>query len=149
MITSDNMELKSRFDNALKTIRNIVGNKRFTFSDAYIKQCKYEFPTLGKEGRTYSVVTKKYVYIPCRVIYEYNEDETELGAFLLRYSVLKNFDGEIVTKVKLEDLFLEDLEKLKNDLTFYLWWEKNVRFPKIKSELEECEKYVKIFEKIN
>ena len=49
----------------LASIRKIVGRK-FQFSEAYAKECG-GYPTLGENERTYSVLTRKYVYIPCRV----------------------------------------------------------------------------------
>jgi len=55
--------------------------------------------------------------------------------------------GKNVTKVELEDLFVEDLEKVRNDLYFALWWEANERMPKIQAQLKECEQYAKLFNK--
>lgn len=127
----------------LAAIRKIVGRK-FEFSAAY--RCA---PTLGAEERTYSVLTKKYLFIPCRVTFGWNEDETEYGAYFHRYSLYKYFDGSVITKIEYEKLFTKDLQKIYNDLLFYLWWEKSVRLPRIEKEYTECKKYADIFDKID
>ena len=47
-----------------------------------------------------------------------------------------------------KQLFTKDLQKIYDDLLFYLWWEKSVRLPKIEKEYTECKKYADIFDKI-
>ena len=128
----------------LAAIRKIVGRK-FEFSEAYAKKCG-GYPTLGAQGRTYSILTKKYLYIPCRVTFGRNA-EGEVGAYFNKYSLYKYFDGVIITKIEYEQLFTKDLQKIYNDLIFYLWWEKSVRLPKIEKEYAECKKYADIFDK--
>lgn len=130
----------------LVTIRKIVGRK-FEFSEAYAKKCG-GYPTLGANERTYSILTKKYVYIPCRVTFGKNV-EGEVGAYFNRYSLYKYFDGVVITKIEYEQLFTKDLQKIYDDLLFYLWWEKSVRLPKIEKEYTECKKYADIFDKID
>lgn len=130
----------------LVTIRKIVGRK-FEFSEAYAKKCG-GYPTLGANERTYSILTKKYVYIPCRVTFGKNV-EGEVGAYFNRYSLYKYFDGVVITKIEYEQLFTKDLQKIYDDLLFYLWWEKSVRLPKIEKEYAECKKYADIFDKID
>lgn len=132
----------------LTAIRNIVGNKTFKFSDAYLKQCG-KGPTIGGEDREYSGITKKYLYISCRVTFGWNTDETECGAFFHRYSIYKNFYGMNVTKIELEKLFTTDLQKIYNDIVFFLWWEKTVHLPKITKEYAECYSYANKFDKLN
>lgn len=129
----------------LTAIRKIVGRK-FQFSEAYAKKCG-GYPTLGANERTYSILTKKYVYIPCRVTFGRNA-EGEVGAYFHRYSLYKYFEGVVITKIEYERLFTKDLLKIYNDLLFYLWWEKSVRLPKIENEYIECKKYADIFDKI-
>lgn len=131
----------------LAAIRKIVGRK-FEFSDAYIKKCGSAL-TLGDEERTYSVLTRKFLFIPCRVTFGWNGDETEYGAYFHRYSLYKHFDGSIITKIEYEKLFTKDLRKIYNDLLFYLWWEKTVRLPTIEKEYAECKAYADIFDKLN
>lgn len=130
----------------LVTIRKIVGRK-FEFSEAYAKKCG-GYPTLGANERTYSILTKKYVYIPCCVTFGKNV-EGEVGAYFNRYSLYKYFDGVVITKIEYEQLFTKDLQKIYDDLLFYLWWEKSVRLPKIEKEYTECKKYADIFDKID
>lgn len=130
----------------LVAIRKIVGRK-FEFSEAYAKKCG-GYPTLGANERTYSILTKKYVYIPCRVTFGKNV-EGEVGAYFNRYSLYKYFDGVVITKIEYEQLFTKDLQKIYDDLLFYLWWEKSVRLPKIEKEYTECKKYADIFDKID
>ena len=126
----------------LAAIRKIVGRK-FEFSGVYTR------PTLGDEERTYSVLTRKFLFIPCRVTFGWNGDETEYGAYFHRYSLYKHFDGSIITKIEYEKLFTKDLRKIYNDLLFYLWWEKTIHLPKIEKKYAECKKYADIFDKLN
>ena len=130
----------------LAAIRKIVGRK-FQFSEAYIKKCG-SAPTLGANKRTYSILTRKYVYIPCRVTFGKNA-EGEFGAYFNRYSLYKYFDGVVITKIKYEKLFTKDLQKIYDDLLFYLWWEKNVRLQRVEREYNECKQYADIYDKLN
>ena len=68
----------------LTAIRKIVGRK-FQFSEAYAKKCG-GYPTLGANERTYSILTKKYVYIPCRVTFGRNA-EGEVGSIMTFFSI--------------------------------------------------------------
>jgi len=129
----------------LAAIRKIVGRK-FQISAAYAKKCG-GYPTLGEEERTYSILTRKYVYISCRVTFGRNA-EGEVGAYFHRYSLYKYFDGIVITRIEYERLFTKDLLKIYNDLLFCLWWEKSVRLPIIEDEYTECKKYADIFDKI-
>lgn len=130
----------------LASIRKIVG-KKFQFSEAYAKECG-GYPTLGENERTYNILTRKYVYIPCRVTFGKNT-KGEVGAYFHRYSLYKYFDGVVITKIEYEKLFTKDLQKIYNDLLFFLWWEKNVRLQRVEKEYNECRKYVDIFDKID
>lgn len=130
----------------LAAIRKIVGRK-FQFSEAYAKKCG-GYPTLGANERTYSILTRKYVYIPCRVTFGKNA-EGEVGAYFHRYSLYKYFDGVVITKIEYEQLFTKDLQKIYDDLLFFLWWEKNVRLQRVEKEYNECRKYVDIYDKID
>ena len=40
-------------------------------------------------------------------------------------------------KIELEDLFISDLKKILDEIKFYLWWEANVQYPKVKAEYEQ------------
>lgn len=131
----------------LAKIRKIVGNKTFEFSKAYVKKCG-EYPTLGEEDRQYTALTKKYVYINCRLTYGWNADETECGAFFHRYSLYRGFYGENVKRVELKQLFTKDLEKIFNDILFFLNWERDEHLPRIMKEYEETKKYNDILEKL-
>ena len=130
----------------LASIRRIIGNKTFEFSKAYVKKCG-KYPTLGEEDRQYTALTKKYLYINCRVTCGWNADETERGAFFHSYSLYRGV-GEEVSRVELKQLFTKDLQKLYDDIVFYLWWETNVNLPKLKRAYEECLKYKPMFDKI-
>ena len=129
----------------LAAIRKIVGRK-FEFSESYTKKCGVH-PTLGANERTYSILTRKHVYIPCRVTFGRNE-EGEVGAYFNHDSPYKYSDGVNIIKIEYEQLFTKDLQKIYNDLLSYLWWEKSERLPKIEKEYAECKKYAKIFDKI-
>jgi len=131
----------------LAAIRKIVGNKRFYFSEAYVKKCGGT-PTIGTYMRRYTSVTKKYIYIHCRVVYTNDLENKEYGALFLKYSLLRQMQYQNVDKVALEDIFTKDLQKIYNDLIFYLWWEKNVHLQRVENEYNECRKYVDIYDKI-
>ena len=130
----------------LAAIRKIVGRK-FQFSETYAKKCG-GYPTIGEEERTYCILTRKYLYISCRVTFGKNS-EGEVGAYFHRYSIYKYFEGSNITKIEYEKLFTKDLQKIYDDLLFYLWWEKSVRLPRIKIEYDECKQYADIFDKLN
>ena len=152
MVRDNQSELYAKQQSLLAELRSIVGNKKLEFSNAYIKARKGEYHRLGGVGNdmTYHGVTRQSVMCPCRVVYTNNEDFTEYGANIRRYSLYKYFDGQNVQKIALEDLFVADLEQVVNDIKFFLFWEANVHFPQIKKEYDECvalkEKYSK-FEK--
>ena len=151
MVRDNTSELYAKQQSLLAELRSIVGNKKLEFSNAYIKARKNQHHTLGGiNERPYYGVTRKSVMCPCRVVYANNEDCTEYGANIMKYSLYKYFDGQIVKKIALEDLFVKDLEQVVNDIKFFLFWEANVHFPQIKKEYDECaalkEKYSK-FEK--
>ena len=152
MVRDKQSELYTKQQNLLAELRSIVGNKKLEFSNAYIKARKGEYHRLGSVGNDmiYYGVTRQSVMCPCRVVYANNEDCTEYGANIRKYSLYKYFDGQNVKKIALEDLFVKDLEQVVNDIKFFLFWEANVHFPQIKKEYDECiafkEKYSK-FEK--
>ncbi len=132
----------------LEKIRKIIGSKKFTFSDAYIKQRK-STPTIGDDERHYDAVTKKYLFIDCWGCYRYSEAEKEWGWYFMRYPIYYRVgSGQNIHKVELEDMFTKDLQKLYDDIVFYLWWETNVNLPKLKKAYEECLKYKPMFDKI-
>lgn len=132
----------------LENIRRIIGNKKFTFSEAYIKQCG-STPTIGDDERTYHAITKKHLFIDCWGSYRYSEEEKERGWYFRRYPICYSVgSGQNIHKVELEDMFTKDLKKLYDDIVFYLWWENNVNLPKVKKAYEECLKYKPMFDKI-
>ena len=145
MVFDRNIELKEKQQNLLAELRKIVG-RGFECSEAYMKQCKWEANRIGEQDIRYGKVTKKYVYIGCRAIYTTNEENTEYGAVIREYPICKVPSYQIVNKIALEDLFVKDLEKIVTDIKFALWWE-NERLKKIKTEMEECQKYVDMFKK--
>ena len=131
----------------LAEIRKLVGNKKFTYSDAYIKQINGT-PTIGDDGRRYNAITKKYLFIECWGVYGFSDGE--YGWKFRRYPIYySRGSGENIKKVPLEEVFTSDLEKIYDDILFFLWWEKNFHLPKIKAELDECQKYVKMLDKLN
>ena len=149
MVYDDFPELKKEQTKLLAELRSIIGNKKLEFSEAYIKSRKGEYHKLGNGyNMNYYGVTRQSVMCPCRVIYHASEDGREYGASILKYSLYKYFDGKIVKKVPLEDLFVKDLEQIVNDIKFFLWWESEVHYPQIKKEYEETcslvEKYNKL-----
>jgi len=132
----------------LDNIRRIIGNKKFTFSEAYIKQ-RGSTPTIGDDGRNYHAITKKYLFIDCWGRYDYSVEKSEGGWYFMRYPICYRVgSGQIIHKVELEDMFTKDLQKLYDDIVFYLWWETNVNLPKLKKAYEECLKYKPMFDKI-
>ena len=143
MVFDRNIELKEKQQNLLAELRKIIG-RGFKFSEAYLNQCKYEANRIGEQEIRYGNVTKKYVYIGCRAIYTTNEENTEYGAVIRKYSVCTTQGN--TNKIALEDLFVKDLEKIVADIKFALWWE-NERLKKIKAEMEECQKYVDMYNK--
>ena len=154
MVYEKNIELKEKQEKLIAEIRKIIGNKKLSFSSDYFEQCKkdslkikYDTPYIGEGKRPYYAITKTYVYCPCRVVFSNNNENTEYGAHILRYAL-----GGYQTateRIRLEDLFVKDLEKIYNDIKFYLWWEKEVRYKTLRTKMIECEKYVKMFEKMS
>ena len=144
MVFEENKELYEKQQNLLAKLRKIVG-RGFDFSKAYMKQCDNDCNRIGEQEIRYGRITKKYVYIGCRVIYTTNDDITEYGARILKYSVCTR-QGE-TNKIALEDLFVCDLEKILHDIEFALWWEKDVRMKKLQTEMADCQKYVTLFDK--
>lgn len=132
----------------LENIRRIIGSKKFTFSNDYIWKCGGT-PTIGDNERHYDSVTKKYLFIECWGIYRYSEEEKERGWYFMRYPICyRGGSGQKIHKVKLEDMFTKDLQKLYDDIVFYLWWETSVNLPKLKKAYEECLKYKPMFDKM-
>ena len=80
----------------LAAIRKIVGRK-FEFSETYTKNCG-GYPTLGANEITYSILTRKYVYIPCRVTFGRNEEGE-----VVRISITIHFVS-ILTELTLQRL---------------------------------------------
>lgn len=144
MVFDRNIELKEKQEKLLAELRKLVG-RGFVFSEAYLKQCHYNCNCIGEGERQFGKVTKKYVYVPCRAIYTTNDDGTEYGARIRKYSVCTTQGN--TDKIALEDLFVCDLEKIVNDIKFALWWEKDVRMKKLEEEMTECQKYVDLFNK--
>ena len=138
--------LKAKQEKLLSDIRKIVGGKKFTFSDRYLK--KYR-PNIGVGERPINGITKKYVYVPCFLQKGNNEDNTEYGAIIKRFPICyQRGCGSFVDKVELEDLFISDLEKILDELKFYLWWESEVQLPKVKKEYQELLDFEKKYEKM-
>ena len=50
-------------------------------------------------------------------------------------------------KTELEDLFVKDLQTLRDEIAFSLWWEATVRYLKLTAELADCKEYVRRFDK--
>jgi len=146
MVLEENVELKEKQQKLLAELRKIVG-RGFECSEAYLKQCKYEANRIGEQEVRYGKITKQYVYIGCRAIYTTNDEGTEYGARIRKYPICKVPSFQIVNKIALEDLFVNDLEKIVNDIKFALWWEKDVRLKKLEAEMAECQKYVSLFDK--
>lgn len=129
-------------------IRRIIGSKKFTFSEAYVKKCK-TYPKIGEGDRPYTAVTKKYVYCYCYAVYSRKDNGVEeWGYSIQRFPVCGFCKSYVMDKIELEDLFTEDLQKILNDIRFYLWWETNVRIPKLKAELADASKYIPIYQRM-
>lgn len=143
MVFDKNIELKEKQQKLLAELRKIVG-RGFECSEAYLRRCGWECNCIGKGGRRFGKITKKYVYVSCRAIYTTNEENTEYGAEILKYSVCTTQGN--TNKIELEDLFVCDLEKILNDIKFALWWETD-RMKKIEAEKAECQKYVDLYNK--
>jgi hypothetical protein len=144
MVFDRNIELKEKQEKLLAELRKIVG-RGFEYSNAYLKQCDFECNRIGEQETRYSKITKKYVYIGCRVIYTTNDEGTEYGARIRKYSVYTTQGN--TNKIALEDLYVKDLEKILYDIKFALWWEKSVRMKKLAAEMADCQKYVDAFNK--
>lgn len=133
--------LEEKEKNLRAAIRLIVGSKKFFFSNSFLK--RYQ-PTIGVGGMTINAVTKKYVYVGCFMQMGFNESNTEYGAFIKKYPICyQRGSGSFVDKVELDDLFISDLEKLLNELKYYLWWEAEVNFPTILAEYNRAQPFVK------
>ena len=144
MVFEENKELYEKQQSLLAKLRKIVG-RGFNFSEAYLKQCNYDCNRIGEQEIRYGKITKQYVYIGCRAIYTTNDEGTEYGARIRKYSVCTR-QGE-TKRIALEDLFVCDLEKILHDIEFALWWEKGHRMKHLEAEMAECQKYVALFNK--
>lgn len=138
--------LQEKNDKLLADIRKIVGSKRFDFSPAYLE--KYR-PKIGVGDRPINGITKKYVYVSCFLQHSNNENNTEYGAIIKRFPIAyQRGCGSFVNKVELTDLFIADLEKILRELKFYLWWETEVRLPKVRAQYNELLEYEKKYNKM-
>ena len=125
-------------------IRQIVGNKKFTFSEAYIKQCGC-WPTIGENDREFGSITRKYVTCRCYAIYCYDKERDDYGYKINRFPVCGCHKEYIKDRLELEDLFTADLQKILDEIKYYLWWEANVRLPRISADFNEAMKYAKLY----
>lgn len=146
MVFDRNIELKEKQEKLLAELRKIVG-RGYNFSEAYIDHClknSGERPYIGEGFRPIGKTTKKYLYVPCRAIYTTNDEGTEYGARILKYSVCTTIGN--TDKIALEDLYVCDLEKLLDDIKFSIWWETE-HMKKLQAEVADCQKYVDLFNK--
>lgn len=133
-------KLKVKRNDLLAAIRHIVGSKKFSFSDAFLK--RYQ-PRIGVGSMEINAVTKKYIYVNCFVKYGYNEGNTEYGAYIKKLPICyMRGSGSFVNKVELEDLFVTDLETLLKELKYYIWWEAEVNFPAVCAEYNRAKPFV-------
>jgi hypothetical protein len=132
----------------LTIIRKVIGNKRFIFSDAYVKKAGY--PKVGNSCEV-CAITRQNIFFTAKVLinYYYDEETDNYPANIDKLPIFRRFDGFTRSNLKLDDLSLADLTSLFNDLKYYLWWENDVRLPEIKKEFKECEEKAKMFEKVN
>lgn len=145
MVLDNNNELKEKQQKLLAELRKIVG-RGFEFSHEYMLHCNWECNRIGRGQMQYGKITKKYVYIGCRVVYTTNEEGTEYGADILKFSLYKCPSQQNTDKIALEDLFVCDLEKIVNDVKFVLWWETQ-RMKEIEAAKAKCQKYVDLYNK--
>ena len=151
MVRDGNNELKAKQETLLAELRRIVGNKKLMFSDSYIKARKSNtYPTLGVAGSemSYYGVSRKSVFCPCRVLFGANEGNTEIGAYVKKYSLYKYYQGQVVKKIDLEDLFVKDLEQVLADIKFFLWWEAECHFPSVEALYKETLAYKEKYNKL-
>lgn len=150
MVRNGNKELEAKQERLLAELRKIVGNKKLMFSDSYIKARRDVYPTLGAVGSemNYFGVSRKYVFCPCRVLFGANEDNTEIGAYIKKYSLYKYFNGQNVKKIDLEDLFVKDLEQVLADIKLFLWWEAKTNFPQVEALYKETLAYKEKYNKL-
>lgn len=150
MVRDGNKELETKQERLLAELRKIVGNKKLMFSDSYIKARHDVYPTLGVAGSemSYYGVSRKSVFCPCRILIGANEDNTEIGAYIKKYSLYKYFDGQNVKKINLEDLFVRDLEKVLDDIKYFLWWEAETNFPRVEALYKETLAYKEKYNKL-
>jgi hypothetical protein len=151
MVLDNNSELYAKQQSLLAELRKIVGNKKLMFSEAYINARRGEYHRLGsaRNDMAYFGVTRKSVLCSCRVVYSNDPFNKEYGAYIKKYSLYRYFDGQNVKKIALEDLFVKDLEQIVNDIKYFLWWEHDVHYPKVKKEFEETFDLKKKFEKLS
>lgn len=150
MVRDGNDELKAKQDSLLAELRKIVGNKKLMFSESYIKARCDKYPTLGAVGSemNYYGVSRKSVFCPCRVLFGANEGNTEIGAYVKKYSLYKYYQGQEVKKIDLEDLFVKDLEQVLADIKFFLWWEAESHFPSVDKLYKETLEYKAKYDKL-
>ena len=131
----------------LAIIRKVIGNKRFIFSDAYAKKAGY--PKVGND-REICAITQQNVFFTSKVLirYYYDEETDNYPAKIDKLPICRSFDGFIRSNLKLDDLSLGDLRSLYNGLTYYLWWENDVRLPEIRKQFTECEEKAKMYAKL-
>ena len=131
----------------INEIRHIIGGKKFTFSDDYI-DIRKEYPTIGSGERAYTAVTKKYLYCDCyAVLCRKDSGNNEIGIDIRKFPLYCDKTC-CVHKLELEDMFTDDLKKILDDIRFYLWWEVNVRMPKLKAKLVEIESCMPLYNRV-
>ena len=131
----------------LATIRKVIGNKRFEFSEAYIN--KHGFLNIG-DGCGVCAITRKNVFFRYDVLvkYYYDEETDTYPAHIKKAPIFDRIDGFIKGSLKMDDLSTNDLTSLYDGFTFYLWWENNIRMPEVKKHFTECEAKVKMYNKL-
>ena len=149
MVYDDFQELKNKQTQLLAELRSIVGNKKLEFSKAYIQSRKGEYHRLGNGyNMPYYGITRQSVMCPCRVVYKSSEDGKEYGVYIMKYSLYRDFEGQIVKKIPLEDLFVKDLKQIVDEIKFFLWWEAESHFPSVEALYKETLAYKEKYEKL-
>ena len=134
---------KENKEEILNAIKKIIGDTKFEFSEDYINHIG-GLPTIGEEACQYNGITKDYLHITCAVTYEENE-QGEKGVCFHKYSI-KQKGWKDVSKVKLDELFTKDLNKLYEDIKYFLWWENN-HFKWLEKKYIEAQKYSNLYQK--
>ena len=124
-----------RSDLLLNVKALIPANKTLQYVEKFVKTFD---PRIGVGQRLYSAITRKYLYVPCWA--EVGMENGNPITIIKKYPVCyPKGSGQIVKRVRLDELSYHDLNTLLQHLSFYHYWmSSHYRFV-LQTLLEHCD----------